>query len=152
MYLKGSQCLICTSSDVNLPPGSSRLLFPLLVNSLPIRPFIAPLLQCLPSLSLYLFRVPSQHLPARAGGGGGHQQQQRVRIRLPRQRPQFQPVHLQAQRQVLQRAGRQGAALAFPQVDDDAGQNVGSGRAVAQVVLRAKFYFVLFEFLFRSLS
>lgn len=49
MCLKGSQSLICTSSNANLPPGSSRLLFPLLVNSLPVRPFIAPLLQCLPS-------------------------------------------------------------------------------------------------------
>lgn len=70
-------------------------------------------------------RVPPQHLPARAGGGGGHQQQQRVRLRLPGQRPQLQPLHLQAQRQVLQRAGRQGAAVALPQVEDDARLSVG---------------------------
>lgn len=72
---------------------------------------------CRPVLAPH--RVPSQHLPARAGGGGGHQQQQRIRLRLPGQRPQRQPLHLQAQRQVLQRAGRQGAALALPQVKPD---------------------------------
>lgn len=62
-------------------------------------------------------RVPPQHLPAGAGGGGGHEQQQRVRLRLPWQRPQHQPLHLQAQRQVLQREGCQGAQVPLPQVE-----------------------------------
>lgn len=86
---------------------------PITKRSVVCRPVLAPL------------RVPPQHLPAGAGGGGGHQQQQRVRLRLPGQRPQLQPLHLQAQRQVLQRAGRQGAAFALPQVqDDEEGQNM----------------------------
>ncbi len=61
-------------------------------------------------------RVPPQYLPAGAGGGGGHQQQQWVWLRLPWQRPQHQPLHLQAQRQVLQREGCQGAQVPLPQV------------------------------------
>lgn len=62
------------------------------------------------------FRVSPQHLSAGAGCCGGHQQQQRVRLRLPRQRSQRQPFHLQAQRQVLQREGCQGDQIALPQV------------------------------------
>lgn len=63
------------------------------------------------------FRVPSQYLPASAGGGGGHQQQQWVWLRLPWQRPQHQPLHLQAQCQVLQREGCQGPQVPLPQVE-----------------------------------
>lgn len=62
------------------------------------------------------FRVSPQHLSASAGCCGGHQQQQRVWLRLPRQRSQRQPFHLQAQPQMLQREGCQGDQIAVPQV------------------------------------
>lgn len=42
----------------------------------------------------FLCRVPPQHLPTSTCCGGGYQQQQRVRLRLPWQRSQHQPLHL----------------------------------------------------------
>lgn len=128
LFTTGSQYLICTSINLNPPQGFGsfrykiiRALTSWLVHSPSVlqrcrnaQPFARVVFFFL-TWSLP-FRVPSQHLSARAGCGGGHQQQQRVWLRLPWQWPQHQPLHLQAQRQVLQREGRQGAPLALPQV------------------------------------